>query len=573
MASFDHHAASPRLSPPAGMLTRIPMSFGWSPLQLGLALLAFLLYCHPAWGKPITSQQAETAAKAWLATDTRPLGAQIGRETAEKTESFAGADGQITYYVVYLKPSGFVILPAYDLAEPIVCFAGSGQYDPSDANPLGALVTKDLAARIRFARETETAALKGKALPQQAASAQAKWTRLLEKDGGAVTLGVSSISDVRVAPLVQSRWSQTTECDSYCYNYYTPNHYPSGCVATAQAQLMRFHQFPTTGVGTRCFTTYVCGMTQSNCLRGGNGSGGPYDWACMVLDPGCATTDLQRQAIGALCYDVGVSVNVDYCSGSSGASLLQSATSLKDTFGYSNAVKGYKNGSDIGNGLNGMINPNLDAGYPVFLGITGSVGGHAVVADGYGYQSATLYHHLNMGWAGLDDAWYNLPNVDSSPDFDTVSSCIYNVYVAGSGEIISGRVVDSFGLPVSGATVTALRTGGGTYTGTTGSTGIYALSKVPSASSYTVSVTASGHVFTSQAASTGTSSDYAAVSGNTWGVDFQATGCCTASGGCTEYISGVQVGSISNTGTGATGIRTTPTCPRACTSDSVIRSP
>ena len=43
--------------------------------------------------------------------------------------------------------------------------------------------------------------------------------------------------------------------------------------------------------------------------------------------------------------------------------------------------------NNIGAGLAGMINPNLDAGFPVILGITGPDGGHAVVADGYGYDS------------------------------------------------------------------------------------------------------------------------------------------------------------------------------------------
>ena len=70
--------------------------------------------------------------------------------------------------------------------------------------------------------------------------------------------------------------------------------------------------------------------------------------------------------------------------------------------------------TNIGDGLNGMINPNLDSNNPVILGIDDSQGdGHAVVADGYGYKSSTLYHHLNMGWDGEDDVWYNLPNIDA----------------------------------------------------------------------------------------------------------------------------------------------------------------
>ena len=51
-----------------------------------------------------------------------------------------------------------------------------------------------------------------------------------------------------------------------------------------------------------------------------------------------------------------------------------------------------------------IINPNLDAGCPVMLGIDPI--GHAVPCDGYGYDLSTLYHHLNYGWSGNFNAWY-----------------------------------------------------------------------------------------------------------------------------------------------------------------------
>ena len=155
------------------------------------------------------------------------------------------------------------------------------------------------------------------------------------------------------------------------------------------------------------------------------------------------------------------------------------------------------------------------------LGITASGLGHSVVADGYGYDGSTLYHHLNMGWQGSDDAWYNLPNINSIPAFSSVNEVIYNICVSETGEIISGRVTDvGTDLPVEGATVTAVRTGGGTYVATTNSNGIYALVGVPSNSDYTVSAVKPGYSFTDKAASTDSSQDDQAVSGNCWGVDF-----------------------------------------------------
>lgn len=459
---------------------------------------------------PTTAEQAQTAVIKWLEADPTPVGAQLGLLVAQAT-TYPDENGDPVYYVVSLNPTGFVIVPADDGVEPIIAFAAEGTYDPSEQNPLGALVTADVIGRIKAIREVPNG---DEAVEGRIAASQEKWTRLLSGEG--LDQGIGSVSDVRVDPFVQSLWSQSTECGNYCYNYYTPSHYVCGCVATAQAQLMRFHQYPTSGIGVWAYSITVGGVSQTAYTRGGDGVGGPYNWGLMSLDPGCGTTDAQRQAIGALCYDAGVTVNMSYSSGSSGANTLDVATSLRTRFGYSNAKKGYNSGSNIGVGLNGMINPNLDAGWPVVLGITGT-GGHAIVADGYGYNLSTLYHHLNMGWAGSSNAWYNLPNIDVSPPYTSVYKCVYNVYTSGSGEIISGRVTDEFGNPIAGAVVSA-----GGYTDTTDSHGVYGLAKVPSGWSTTVSVTKSGYTFTSQSVVTGTSTDNASQAGNVWGLNFTA---------------------------------------------------
>jgi len=169
-----------------------------------------------------------------------------------------------------------------------------------------------------------------------------------------------------------------------------------------------------------------------------------------------------------------------------------------------------------------MINPNLDAAFPAILGILDNANtGHEVVIDGYGYISSTLYHHLNLGWSGTADAWYNLPTINTGTyDFITVPECVYNIFPQGTGEIISGRVLAASGAPVSGATVTAVKAEGGEYTATTNELGIYALAKIPSASTYTISASKAGYNFFPQVVTTGTSTNYAVNSGNLWGIDF-----------------------------------------------------
>jgi hypothetical protein len=328
-----------------------------------------------------------------------------------------------------------------------------------------------------------------------------------------------------VAPFVLAKWNQTTVNGQACFNYYTPtgssgsvNNYPCGCVATAMAEIMRYFQWPTSSVGTTAYTVTIDGKSAANRLRGGDGKGGAYAWSNMPLDPNGATLT-QRQAIGALCYDAATAAHMDYSNESSGASLSDAATALSSAFHFSNAVWA----TSIGSGaMVGMINANLDARTPVMLGIQGTdAGTHAVVCDGYGYSSSAMYYHINMGWSGSYDAWYNLPTIDAGDYvFTSLLDVIYNAFPTNTGEIISGRVVDSLGTAISGAKVLATNTQGAIYSVTTDANGIYAIRGARSKSTYKMGVTKSGYAATNSTCSTSTSSSGTSTSGNVWGKNF-----------------------------------------------------
>ena len=502
-----------------------------SRLGGAVASLILLTLFNLSWravAAPVTAKDAATAVANWLIVDPMPLGENLGG-TVQQVDTFNDNSGNPIYYIVYLDPSAFVIVAADDLVEPIVGFARAGQYDPSEDNPLGALVSNDLSARVAYAQQSGSASSDTNAL-----QAQAKWQRLAPQDGGPVIMPkvLTSLSDVRVAPFTQTTWDQQTAAGAdtaACYNYCTPpdgdgnaNNYPAGCVATAMAQVMRYYQFPNTGVGTASFPITVDGSGSSYTLRGG-GSGSAYVWGNMPLVPPASPTLAQCQAIGALLADAGATVNMSYTAPGSSSIPLDAKTALTSTFHFNSAIKGWNNNNTIGTGLIGMINPNLDARYPVLLGVEGS-SGHAVVVDGYGYSASTLYHHLNLGWSGASTAWYALPLIDTSSGytFTVEDQCVYNAYTNGSGEIISGRVLDQISRPVTNATVSATRTntGGGTYTATTDTNGIYALARIPSGSSYSITITKANYTPVSANFSTGTSSDGNPTSGNYWGANF-----------------------------------------------------
>jgi hypothetical protein len=212
-------------------------------------------------------------------------------------------------------------------------------------------------------------------------------------------------------------------------------------------------------------------------------------------------------------YDSAVSQQMGFSATGSGTGENQPQVALVQTFMYSNAIFGSpSNASVLDPSLVAMVNANLDARLPVGVALNG----HEVVCDGYGYDLSTLYHHLNMGWGGTGNAWYTFPNVGS---FTNLWGFIYNIYTNGSGEIISGRVTSN-NLPVTNATVTASRGGGGTYTAQTDTNGIYALAGVPSHSPYSLVVTAPKYRSAGTNVVTGMSSDSSPTTGNVWGANF-----------------------------------------------------
>ena len=512
------------------------------------SLFILLFLAESVSALPTSTEQVRRVVQYWLFLEQQPLSASLGSDIDEII-TFRDDAGTPLYHVVYLDPKGFVIVSGDDLVEPIIAFVPDGEFDPSPDNPLGALVSQDMSQRIAAVQGVNTTLKYDGTAANQVLKAKQKWNQF-DKEIPKISVtgnGESDISDERVGPLLENEsgvemaWSQRTEAGGQlCYNLFTPHNYYAGCTATAMAQLMRFHEHPSNAVGTPQFsiTVKVDGadpVQENRSLRGGDGSGGAYNWGIMDYGPYIDEAS-HREAIGSLTHDTGVSINSDYSGDGTGGGTFTAADRLTTTFSYANAIKGYL--SSLQNipalNRNKMVNPNLDAGLPVLFSIRRHVGddpdegwyGHTVVGDGYGYHANTMYHHLNMGWRGDDNAWYNLPDIQvdtESRHYTVLDICIYNIYTDGSGEIISGRILDNNGVLLSGVTVSAQQSGGGIYTATTNNAGIYALVKIPALSDYTINAVKAGFAFNTRNVTTGESVNRETTVGNLWGVDFLGT--------------------------------------------------
>lgn len=413
---------------------------------------------------------------------------------------------------------GFVVLSADDRLDPVLVIAPTGSFDPTSGTPLYDMLCGDVRKRVADADANGAQQSEG-------------WRALLDETDPLATAiayaGVSSIDDVRVEPLVQSKWDQSTVGGKKVYNYYTPNGYVCGCVATAGSQIMRFHRYPTKSVTPVTHTCWVGGVATSKTMYGG-----AYDWNNMPLVPTSSISDTECEAIGKLTYDLGVAVYMSWASGGSGTGGYCLKDAFLDVFGYKNAMAyQLRSGTFSGTAIENALLANFDAGYPVELGIDGSAGGHSIVGDGYGYSSGSLYVHLNLGWGGGDDAWYHLPNIGTWAGFNVVDGAVYNIFPDGTGDLLTGRVLDaSSGEPISGATVQALDGSSVVGSTTTSATGIYAL-RLPGNKTYSVVASASGaqpsegSVYLQKSVTTGTSEIYyspgTGTIGNSWGNDFE----------------------------------------------------
>jgi len=295
--------------------------------------------------------------------------------------------------------------------------------------------------------------------------------------------GVATVSDVRVAPLLQTEWGLGDFGGDKAFNLYTPNNYACGCGATAFSQVMKYWREPSKALAPKPYLCWQDGNSASFSTFGGS-----YDWDAMPAKEADCTEAAQREALGRLVYDFGVASHVSwYDVAFSFSSGMLCVDALKDYFEYSSARTYMATIAQMGvaandNYRNAML-ASLDAGMPVVIGLrTVANEGHMVVVDGYGFDDAgNLFCHLNFGWNGNANLWYmfvdnTIVAIDNGEvsEFVYIDEIEYNIHPSAVGDVVSGRILDPEGNPVSGATVRFGPASGQSGTEvTTGANGIY----------------------------------------------------------------------------------------------------
>ena len=186
----------------------------------------------------------------------------------------------------------------------------------------------------------------------------------------------SSVS--QKGPYLSVRWTQDSPYNRYCYND-NNELCPAGCVAIAVAQIMSYHQKPSS------FTRTYDGSNATQTLN----------WTGIKSYPTIySATETDKDALAHLIREIGHLALMDYTPGSSGTYDLFANITMAN-LGYTQGTIRNYNFSTLQN--------ELDNDRPVYMSgaVADAESGHAWVADGYRIQNYSIWYY-NI-WS--DDTW------------------------------------------------------------------------------------------------------------------------------------------------------------------------
>ena len=209
-----------------------------------------------------------------------------------------------------------------------------------------------------------------------------------------------------IVPLLKTQWGQDEPYNKFC-PMMEGETTPTGCAATAAAQILNYHKWPKTGYGTSTYSWSVNGVTYTDSFDYENTT---FDWDNMLDSYAGEYTEAQADAVATLMHGCGVAFKMAYNLGASGTTILRVITGLVNNLACDLSMELIERSYYTDEEWNQAIYDALTANMPVFYqGITKDGGGHAFVCDGY---SANGFFHINWGWDGLADGYFILSMLD-----------------------------------------------------------------------------------------------------------------------------------------------------------------
>lgn len=334
-------------------------------LSLFLLVLAFIVNA-----RQITPDEAQAVAQDFF-NNSSVEQSRAPRAIRARSLNTAQTEENAPYYIFNASDNnGFVIISGDDRAKKIIGYSDKGNFDVTNMPP-------QLSAMLdNFAQSLSE--LTG-------STADQSWT--------APTRAASSNDGVL---LETANWGQ-----GYPYNAQCPIingvQCPTGCVATALAIVMKYHNWPYYGEGS--YSYQLWGDTYSFDFESSD-----FNWSILKDEYSDLADEASNQEIAKLMSACGIGVSMGYTPNESGSHISFVKRLLIENLKYDSKVRIVWRNNFYPNEWYNIITSEIKSGRPIYL----EGGDHAFVCDGFNEDK---YFHINWGWGGEANGYFNFSNL------------------------------------------------------------------------------------------------------------------------------------------------------------------
>ena len=333
-----------------------------------------------AWAEHVSESEAMQKAQAFLTErghwQAKPH--RILRTAMKGRRARAQVPTECAYYVFNVSDDcGFVIVSGDDRAPAILGYADSGRI-VEDSLPEGLrCLLEDYAVQMGSIERA----------PKRA----------------------PAVARASITPLIQTHWNQGAPYNNNCPTIGGVRAV-TGCVATAMAQVMNYHQWPVSAtMAVPGYSTDTKDAEEHSVTL--NLSELPttsFNWGAMTLSYKASATGEAAEAVAELMQYCGWAVRMMYglnVNGGSSAYNVSVAEGLKDFFDYDSGVHDIFRACYSYSDWINTLYAELAANRPIVMGGQSAGGGHSFVCDGYDSDD---FFHFNWGWGGSSDGYYRM---------------------------------------------------------------------------------------------------------------------------------------------------------------------
>ncbi|MCJ7812500.1 C10 family peptidase, partial [bacterium] len=394
-----------------------------------LTTISLFIFALNIFAADVSEEIARQAATTRLAAQQRIWDQdprQLNKATGSVGQLSIGSivtvvDDETLAYVANLLPQGFIVVSSDDEIEPIIGYSYTHNfvYDKDPENLLYHLLVSDMKIRkmLLDSKSDDEKNLK-----------KEKWNDLLNN-----TFSLESDEQTQwpepdpykypTEGWIKTLWHQGSPYNNRC-PYDDKNNGLSvvGCVATAMAQIINYHQYPIDVVDFTDSDDYSSNMANFS-IKIDDEVASNYNmltWGQLNIYLDNISYPISDKSttsvIDEFCYACGVSVNMDYSASDSGsgADTKDIASALKTKFRYISAD--WMLAGEDEDYFFTVLNQNMKDAKPAQMAIVSQAGGHSIVVDGFkevGLGSDDDEYHLNYGWRSGLACWWKLRPIDN----------------------------------------------------------------------------------------------------------------------------------------------------------------